>query len=144
MHAIVVRLEMWRCTPEWKYIAPHTFVVKLANPRDWLDVKRKNLVNLLQFHRQVHTTTGSAMSWNIKFYVAGVANVPRLWIDRCIKQPSKPISNGNKRIERTRAHGETKNIATHYACRCEIERLKVPPHDVQLFWEECFIVKSFW
>lgn len=30
---------------------------------------------------------------NIKFYVSGVVDVPRMWIDRCIKQPSKPISS---------------------------------------------------
>lgn len=66
-------------------------------------------------------------SWNIKFYVAGAANVPRMWIDRCIKQPSKPISNGTNAskgllLPYTERNGE-RNIATHYACCRGIESL---------------------
>lgn len=45
-------------------------------------------------HTELALATAFAISRNIKFYVAGVANVPRMWIDRCIKQPSKPISIG--------------------------------------------------
>jgi hypothetical protein len=44
--------------------------------------------NLLHFHRQVcarRVGGKRASAWNIKFYVAGVVDVPRMRIDRCIK-----------------------------------------------------------
>jgi hypothetical protein len=57
--------------------------------------------------RFVHGKRASA--WNIKFYVAGVVDVPRMRIDRCIKQPSKPISSGTNAPKRA-------GNATHNVC----------------------------
>lgn len=48
---------------------------------------RNRSENLLHFHRQVRFmhTTEKASALNIKFHVAGVVDVPRMRIDRCIK-----------------------------------------------------------
>lgn len=56
-----------------------------------LDTKLGNLGYLLHFHRQVHS--GHWHGSQHKILCLAVVDVRRMWIDRCIKQPSNPISH---------------------------------------------------
>lgn len=60
---------------------------KLTNPwKCWskrgTEIGAEIYCTFIDRFRSVH---GKASALNIKFYVAGVVDVPRMWIDRCIK-----------------------------------------------------------
>lgn len=74
----------------------------------------RNLGNLLHFHRQVHSGH-YLVTWNFMFHGGGCAEH---WIDRCIKQPSKPITNGTNASKGRKRPASFQNLATPIVCFC--------------------------